>query len=41
MVFVETNQTFFLTIYGKSEKENLSAGDLKRVVNLLEELSNG
>ena len=34
-------QTFFLTIYGKSEKENLSAGDLKMVVNLLEELSNG
>ena len=33
-------QTFFLTIYGKGEKENLSAADLKRVVKLLEELTN-
>ena len=33
-------QTFFLTIYGKGEKENLSAADLKQVVRLLEELTN-
>jgi mRNA-degrading endonuclease RelE of RelBE toxin-antitoxin system len=33
-------QTFFLTLYGKGEKENLSAADLKRVVKLLEELTN-
>lgn len=33
-------QTFFLTLYGKGEKENLSAMDLKRVVKLLEELTN-
>jgi hypothetical protein len=29
---------FFLTLYGKGEKEDLSAQDLKRVVKLLEEL---
>lgn len=34
-------QTFFLTLYGKGEKEDLSATDLKRVVKLLEELTNG
>lgn len=34
-------QTFLLTIYGKGEKENLSAGDLKKIVKLLEELLNG
>lgn len=34
-------QTFFLAIYGKSEKENLSAGDLRKIVKLLEELLNG
>ncbi len=33
-------QTFFLTLYGKGEKENLSAADLKRVAKLLEELTN-
>ena len=33
-------QIFFLTIYGKGEKENLSAADLKRVVKLLEEMTN-
>ena len=33
-------QTFFLTLYGKGEKENLSAEDLRRVVKLLEELAN-
>lgn len=31
-------QTFFLTLYGKGQKENLSAADLKRVLKLLEEL---
>lgn len=31
-------QTFFLTLYGKGEKENLTAADLKRIVRLLEEL---
>lgn len=35
------DQTFFLTLYGKGEQENLSASDLKRVVKLLEELANG
>ena len=35
------DQTFLLTLYGKGEKENLSANDLKRVVKLLEELTNG
>ena len=34
------DQTFFLTLYGKGEKDNLSAADLKRVVKLLEELTN-
>ena len=33
-------QSFFLTVYGKGEKDNLSASDLKRVVKLLEELTN-
>lgn len=33
-------QTFFLTLYGKGEKDTLSAADLKRVVKLLEELNN-
>jgi mRNA-degrading endonuclease RelE of RelBE toxin-antitoxin system len=31
-------QTFLLTIYGKGEKESLSASDLKKVVKLVEEL---
>ena len=35
------DQTFMLTLYGKGEKEDLSAADLNRVVNLLEELTNG
>ena len=34
-------QTFLLTLYGKGEQETLSAADLKRVVKLLEELTNG
>lgn len=34
-------QTFFLTIYGKGEQESLSANDLKTVVRMLEELTNG
>lgn len=34
-------QTFFLTLYGKGEKDDLSAADLKRVMKLLEELTNG
>ena len=33
-------QILFLTIYGKSEKADLSAADLKRVVRMLEELTN-
>jgi hypothetical protein len=33
------HQIFFLTIYGKGEKENLSTADLKRVIKLLEELT--
>lgn len=31
-------QIFFLTIYGKGEKEDLSAAELKRIVRLVEEL---
>ena len=31
-------QTFFLTFYGKGEKEDLSAAELKRIVKLVEEL---
>ena len=34
-------QIFFLTLYGKGEKEDLSAADLKRVVRLLAEITNG
>lgn len=34
------DQILLLTIYGKNEKANLSAADLKRVVRLLEELIN-
>jgi len=34
-------QIFLLTLYGKGEKEDLSAADLKRVVRLLEELTHG
>lgn len=34
-------QIFLLSIYGKGEKENLSAADLRRVIKLLEELTNG
>ena len=34
------DQTFFLTLYGKGEQENLSAAELKRVAKLLEELTN-
>jgi hypothetical protein len=34
-------QTFLLTLYGKGEKENLSAEDLRRVAKLLGELTNG
>jgi mRNA-degrading endonuclease RelE of RelBE toxin-antitoxin system len=32
-------QIFLLTIYGKSEKSDLTADELKRVVKLIEELS--
>ena len=32
------DQIFLLTLYGKSEKEDLSAADLKRIVKLIEEL---
>lgn len=31
-------QIFFLTLYGKGEKEDLDAADLRRVVKLLAEL---
>jgi hypothetical protein len=34
-------QILLLTIYGKNEKADLSAADLKRVVKMLEELTNG
>ena len=32
------DQIMFLTVYGKGEKENLSAAELKQVVKLIEEL---
>jgi|SRR3989304_1199244 len=32
------DQIFLLTLYGKSEKEDLSAAELKRIVKLIEEL---
>lgn len=32
------DQIFLLTIYGKSEKADLSAGEFKRIVKLIEEL---
>ncbi len=34
-------QILMLTIYGKSEKEDLSAADLKRIVKLVAESTNG
>ncbi len=34
-------QIFFLTIYGKSEKEDLTPRDLRRIERLLEELNDG
>ena len=34
-------QIFFLTLYGKGEKEDLSSADLKRVVRLLAEITDG
>jgi mRNA-degrading endonuclease RelE of RelBE toxin-antitoxin system len=35
------DQIFLLVIYGKSEQENLTPADLKRVKVLLEEIENG
>lgn len=35
------DQIFFLTLYGKVEKEDLSATDLKRIVKLLAEIKDG
>lgn len=35
------DQVFLLTLYGKGEKEDLSAAELKRIVNLLAELTDG
>jgi len=32
------DQIFMLTLYGKSDKEDLSAAELKRIVKLIEEL---
>jgi hypothetical protein len=34
-------QVFMLTLYGKSEKENLSSADLRVVVRLLTEMDHG
>lgn len=34
-------QIFFLTLYRKGEKEDLSSADLKRVVRLLAEITDG
>ena len=33
------DQIFFLTLYGKGEKEDLSGAELKRIVKLIEELT--
>lgn len=33
-------QIFFLTIYGKSQKEDLTSQDLRKISKLLEELTN-
>ena len=33
------DQLFLLTLYGKGEKEDLSAAELKRIVKLIEELT--
>ena len=35
------DQIFLLTLYGKGEKEDLSAADLRRVVKLLAEIKDG
>jgi mRNA-degrading endonuclease RelE of RelBE toxin-antitoxin system len=35
------DQIFLLTLYGKNEKADLSATDLRQVVRLLEELKHG
>lgn len=35
------DQIFMLTLYGKSEKEDLSAADLRVIVRLLTEMGNG
>lgn len=35
------DQILMLTIYGKGEKEDLSAADLKRIVKLVAESTNG
>src|SRR5438132_3560463 len=35
------HQVFMLTLYGKGEKEDLSHSDLRKVVNLLGELTDG
>ena len=32
-------QIVLLTLYGKGEKENLSAAELKRIVKIIEELT--
>ena len=34
-------QIFFLTLYAKSEKDDLSSADLHAIVRLLTELGNG
>ncbi|MEK6593304.1 MAG: type II toxin-antitoxin system RelE/ParE family toxin [Pseudomonadota bacterium] len=36
--FQADEQIFLITLYGKSEKEDLSAAELKRIVKLIEEL---
>jgi hypothetical protein len=35
------DQIFFLTLYGKNEKENLDSADLKRIARMLEEMEHG
>jgi hypothetical protein len=37
--FKAEDQIFLLTLYGKGEKEDLSAAELKRIVKLIEELT--
>ena len=38
---VTAGQVFMLTLYGKSEKEDLSPADLRKIVKLIDEMEHG